>query len=672
MIQLYLLLNLSLVVAYGLFRLGERLSPQMSFRTWLRWGQLLLVLSLAAPVLMKLLPQPTEAHSPLKIMAPLWEGAEGVAERFVKPALPSTQQATPETVAVSTQILEVISTHLKDLLLIGIFISLLIKARAALQVYWLLKGGIVIRRLGQVSLLTSARIQVPFSTLVGGRAWIAVPESLVSNWKDFKLAVKHELQHHRQKDTAWALAIEIFSALFFLNPFAQLWKRRINEIQELSCDEALIGRKVSSYEYGSCLVRVAETALENCNLLVGTTSMAAGFENPIHFKSFLKRRIDMLVQHKHRRPCRFVGLTIGTLTLLTTFACAFGAEQVLGSKPAIAAGEVITDPTIQKIADSALAAALKRHKASLGFIVVSDPQTGRVLAVANEDNVDPLKARTRHWALSLRVGPASISKAFVAAAAVDKGLTSFNEIHNCEMGKYQYGGKLFQDWKPFDKLSTAETVIHSSNICGIKVGQKLGMAGLTETLKNFGFGTGGSAENFPEARSGEIPPSKGDDPVYLATVSTGYGGIYLSPIEIVQAFGAIANGGNLLKPQNGKASAVVVRRVLSETTSKQMKEVLAEVMTKGTAMGSASKLYRLAGKTATGYSHTNIEHDTLGGEANMASFVGFGPVDNPRVVIYVGVENPTDGGGVHGSYHAAPVFREVAEKTLQYLKVATK
>jgi cell division protein FtsI/penicillin-binding protein 2 len=102
-----------------------------------------------------------------------------------------------------------------------------------------------------------------------------------------------------------------------------------------------------------------------------------------------------------------------------------------------------------------------------------------------------------------------------------------------------------------------------------------------------------------------------------------------------------------------------------------MKQVLEKVMVSGTAMKSHSRLYRLAGKTATGYGHTRIAHDSLAGDSNMASFVGFGPVENPRVVVYVGVENPTDGQGVHGAYHAAPVFREVAEKTLQYLKVAT-
>lgn len=383
----------------------------------------------------------------------------------------------------------------------------------------------------------------------------------------------------------------------------------------------------------------------------------------------------MFIAHKDSRPCQGAGLLMGTLAAVCTLALAVYADGAFAAKASsITGGEIKIDPAIQKIAQAALDAALNRHKASLGFVVVADPQSGQILAVANEDRVETHAERTPHWALSLRVGPASITKAFVAAAAVERGVTSVDEVHNCENGKYTYGGKLFQDWKPFDKLSTAETVVQSSNICGIKVGQKLGSAGLLEMFTQFGFGPGGTADGFPEARAGEIaavPSSKEDESVFVATVATGYGGMYLSPVEVVQAMGAIANGGNLVKPQAKPAKPEIIRRVLSPETSDKMKQVLEKVMISGTAMKSHSKLYRLAGKTATGYSHTHTDHDSVGGDSNMASFVGFGPVENPRVVVYVGLENPTDGKGVHGAYHAAPIFREVAEKTLQHLKVAT-
>jgi|GEM_PF-3772365 len=676
MIAAYLVTNLSVAAAYvlfsGLHALASQLFPRMSFRTWLRVGQALLLISLVAPIAVKVLPAQTSEQISLAILPPLPEGSLEKAQHLLSLPSPITVQAeTPQSAAAPVDLLSLLAMAL----LSAVTLSILFRLRAVLRLCRLLKSGIVIRRQGRVTIIALAETAVPFSTLLGGRAWVALPESILANSDDYKLAVKHELQHHRQRDNSWAIFIDVLIPFFVANLFIYFWKRKLSELQEFSCDEALIGRKVSSYDYGSCLVRVAETAIESRSMLVGTASMAAGFEDPNYAKSFLRRRIEMLIQHKDSRPCRVAGLLMGTLAAVCTFALAVYAEQVFAAKASlVSAGEITVNPAIQKIAQDALDAALKRHKASLGFVVVADPNSGQILAVANEDRVETQTERTPHWALSLRVGPASITKAFVAAAAIDRGVTSVDEIHNCEKGKYTYGGKLFQDWKSFDKLSTAETVIQSSNICGVKVGQKLGSAGLMEMFTKFGFGPGGTAEGFPEARVGEIaavPSSKEDESLFVATVATGYGGMFLSPVEVVQAMGAIANGGNLVKPQSKPAKAEVIRRVLSQETSEKMKSVLEKVMITGTAMKSQSKLYRLAGKTATGYSRTHVEHDSLGGDSNMASFVGFGPVENPRVVVYVGVENPTDGKGVHGSYHAAPVFREVAEKTLQFLKVAT-
>ena len=280
--------------------------------------------------------------------------------------------------------------------------------------------------------------------------------------------------------------------------------------------------------------------------------------------------------------------------------------------------------------------------------------------------------RSPHWALALRFGPASITKAIVAASALELGATTLDETHSCENGKYEWAENLYQDWKPLDELTTADTVIESSNICGIKIGQKLGAKRLEQTFINFGFGEGGTASHFPEARSGEIPlPHDLKTEKYIATIATGYGGAYFSPLEIVQAFGAMANGGNLMKPQTitdfGKPE--IIRRVLSESNAQQMRKVLAGVMTRGTAVNAASKFYRLGGKTGTGYSHTHPDHEKLGGDSNMAEFVGIAPIDNPRLVILAVLENPTDQKGVHGATHAAPIFTEVAERSLEHLGV---
>jgi beta-lactamase regulating signal transducer with metallopeptidase domain len=322
-------LNLSLVIAYGIFRAVEMTLANfrfpMSFQTWLRWGQLFLVLALLAPVTMRWAPKPTRSQMSNTIWAPLSEAGDVIHSHFPKANEAKTEKAVAKEVAITPSKLRFSWDYLSYILLFGLLIALSIKVRDAFRVLKLLNNGIVLRRIGKVTLLSSHNIQVPLSTLVGGRAWVVIPESMVSHWRDFTRAVKHELQHHRQKDTAWAVGIDLLVAVFYLNPFISLWKRKICELQELSCDEVLMGRKVSSYDYGSCLIRVAEAALENGNLTVGTTGMATGFENPNYFKSFLRRRIEMLVNHPDRKPCRFLGVVLGTLMMLSTFAFAYGA-----------------------------------------------------------------------------------------------------------------------------------------------------------------------------------------------------------------------------------------------------------------------------------------------------------------------------------------------------------
>ena len=138
------------------------------------------------------------------------------------------------------------------------------------------------------------------------KCWIVLPVSILGRKLESNLALKHEIQHHRQGDTFWAFLVEGFVCLFYLNPAIYMWKKLIIEFQEFSCDEKLLNRKeFSPQEYGSCLLRVAETALET-RTYVGTASMAENFINRFYFKSFLQRRIEMLTQHgspdfTHRR-----------------------------------------------------------------------------------------------------------------------------------------------------------------------------------------------------------------------------------------------------------------------------------------------------------------------------------------------------------------------------------
>ncbi|MBC7714167.1 MAG: hypothetical protein H7177_12560 [Rhizobacter sp.] len=192
-------------------------------------------------------------------------------------------------------------------------------------------------------------------------------------------------------------------------------------------------------------------------------------------------------------------------------------------------------------------------------------------------------------------------------------------------------------------------------------------------IENFGFGEDGTAKDFPEARVGDTPQV---DEQFIPKISLGYA-FRNSPLEIMQAFGAIANGGMLMKPiMANSQKSESIRRVISAETAQKMKALLQNVVTSGTGKNAQSPFYTMAGKTASARLNDYMGIDWYGTNkkhANLASFMGFAPVNNPRVQVYVALMDPdTDRNktGAHGGEHAAPVFKNVAESVLAYLKVA--
>ncbi len=689
-LKVFLETSASLALAYGVFQLlrrfVERSNVEIPALVLLRTAQAMMLLAVVVTVALNAIPQKKVPRMDLSIRAPLADfsgnllrgklgrtsralsiDTSGESHTKIKPSLPFQRfLALPWSLIVAA------------ILGAGILIAFIRFLAGFFSLCRELSSMTRLKSLRGVVIGISDSATIPYSTRLLGKRWAVLPADLVAYPRNFKIALHHELQHHRQGDTRWVFAIELFEILFFFNPFIYRWRTTITELQELSCDDALIGRRgITSHEYGSCLLKVAEAALRDGHTHVGAACMSSQSHNKRHFNSFLKRRIEMLFKPKSVRPLwRWklgIGLVMGTVSILL----AYGTQQAFREDEVVRpnTGVVIVDEQIQQIADNAVETALERYKADIAFAVVGDPQTGRILAVANHHHLKT-KFNSPHWALSLRVEPASTMKAFMTAAAIQNGKTTPNELHNCEKGHYRLDGHDYGDWDKFDKLSTADTVIMSSNICGIKVAQKLGFEGLVQALSDFGFGAEGTAVDFPEARPGFFLSPKTTLPSYFtATIGVGFGGIHLSPLEIVQGFAAIANGGRLMKPLMADApdtSIQVVRQVISQDTSDQMKKILRNVVLRGTAREQHDALYRLAGKTSTAYSPDFEDHASLGGESQMAGFVGFAPYDKPRLVIYVGVMNPKSSKdhAAHGSAHAAPVFREIAEKVLLYYHVA--
>jgi cell division protein FtsI (penicillin-binding protein 3) len=363
------------------------------------------------------------------------------------------------------------------------------------------------------------------------------------------------------------------------------------------------------------------------------------------------------------------------------------------------------DRVIQEIAEEAVRAGAERARAKGAFALVSDPHTGKILAVANHPPFDPNDARqvrvdqTRNSALLDQFEPGSIIKPFVIAGALEQKRVRPDDVFDCENGVYRVGGVTFRDDHPAGLLSVTESLVRSSNICTYKIAEKLGRKAFHENYLAFGFNG-----NIPgAARENQLGPASGDGsdqnlrappwpsgrvsdyekwlPIRFANIAFGQG-MTTTGLEIVQAYGAIANGGNLMRPTlidriesaDGNILASfhpeVVRRVISPEVANSMRKMLASVVTHKNGTGSKAKTvsYTVAGKTGTAQKVDPVRR-TYSPDKRIASFVGFAPVEDPYLVILVVIDEPRER-PAYGGLWAAPVFSEIAQKSLKYLNVA--
>jgi cell division protein FtsI (penicillin-binding protein 3) len=363
------------------------------------------------------------------------------------------------------------------------------------------------------------------------------------------------------------------------------------------------------------------------------------------------------------------------------------ASTVLPDKPGHNLHLTI-DRVIQEIAEDALNEGARAAKAKRAFAIVSDPHTGRLLAVANYPSFDAnvgreLKlARTRNYAMLDTFEPGSIMKSFVVAAALAKGKTTAHERHNCEKGVYRAGGTVFRDDHPADFLTTTETLIRSSNICTYKIAERMGRNALYELLINYGFGGGlGAGTGFPGTAVGRLSKPDTWKPIRFANIAFGQG-LAATGLEVVQAYGAIANGGNLMRPTlvdrvesaDGVVlstnSPEVLRRVTGPDVAKSIRQMLAKVVTdpRGTGSKAATTQWTTAGKTGTS-EKVDSKTKRYSEDLRIASFVGFAPVNDPFLVVYVYIDEPA-ARPAYGGLWAAPVFSKIVERSLRYLNVA--
>lgn len=361
----------------------------------------------------------------------------------------------------------------------------------------------------------------------------------------------------------------------------------------------------------------------------------------------------------------------------------FGEDKPRELQPSGQCVVLTIDKKIQYFTENALEEAVTAYGAKSGIAVVMKPPTGAILAIAHYPFFNPNRVEgvsqeiRRNRALTDPFEPGSTLKIFTAAAALEARAGSANTIFFCENGKYRLGRNTIHDTHPHGWLSLQQIVKFSSNIGAVKLLEAMRPKPLYQTLRRFGFGEK-TGIDLPGETTGRLRPHRLWRRIDAANIAFGQG-ISVSAIQLVTATAAIANGGLMMKPHVVKAltdaegnivknfEPKVVRRAVSAETARTMKRILATVITEGgTGVRAALEGYAVAGKTGTAQ---KIGPDgRYSRKKFVSSFVGFAPLKNPQVAILVVVDEPRK--RYYGGTVAAPGFRKIALKTLNYLNVA--
>ena len=350
------------------------------------------------------------------------------------------------------------------------------------------------------------------------------------------------------------------------------------------------------------------------------------------------------------------------------------------------------DAAIQHIVEQEIDEIVKKYNPAKVSIIVSDPQSGFVLALGNYPtfNLNEYNAlskeemgQMRNVAITDILDPGSTFKIVAASGALNDKLVTPGTRFNCSIDSIEYKGKprrFMRDDHEFDHpLSVAEIISHSSNVGAAQLGMKLGEQKLYEYARAFGFGEK-SGFPFGGEVSGFLNPVDKWSGVDITRIPAGYS-ISATPMQIHYAMGTIASGGALMRPQiirqvtdeSGENvynfTRSVRRQVLSTTTADQMARMLQRVVSEeGTAPKAAIPNFEVAGKTGTAQKLIDGRYSTRN---HVGSFVGFFPASRPRVVMTVIVDDAKMPPGriAYGSTVAAPSFKHIAEQLIQYLDI---
>ena len=341
------------------------------------------------------------------------------------------------------------------------------------------------------------------------------------------------------------------------------------------------------------------------------------------------------------------------------------------------------DEKIQYIADRELEQAMRDTRAIAGTVIVQNPRTGEILALANSPTFNPNVAREirpeklKNHAVSDAYEPGSTFKLITIAAGLEEKVTTPQEPIDCQMGSIVVAGMRIHDSRPHGVLSVADVLAHSSDVGAIKIALRLGEDRFYKYIRLFGVGQQTGIELPDETRGLSKPVSKWSK-VSIGAISMGQE-IGISPVQLAGIISTMANDGVWVAPRIVAATTeprhvpqtflyqpTVQHRVISPLTAAQMRQMMEGVVLHGTGKAAALIGYTSAGKTGTAQRVDPNTH-AYSKTKYIASFAGFAPVNNPAVTVAVILDSPE---GLHqGGEISAPVFTRITQQVLAYLNV---
>jgi cell division protein FtsI (penicillin-binding protein 3) len=345
--------------------------------------------------------------------------------------------------------------------------------------------------------------------------------------------------------------------------------------------------------------------------------------------------------------------------------------SIVDSKRAEAGEDVqlTIDANIQERVESVLAGVGQTYRPRGATALVLDPRTGSILALANWPSVDPSKPGapgylTQNRAVQTNYEPGSTFKAFTVAGALEEKLITPNTVFDLPI-TLQVADRQIEDaeLRGPESLTVARILAQSSNVGAVKIGMRLGPTRFDKWVRRFGFGSS-TGIDLPGEQAGIVLKPSHYSGSSIGNLPIGQG-IAVTPMQMAAGYEAIANGGVIHRPHVIQGDSAPSRRVMSRSTSVQVSRMLEGVLGPGgTAEEAQVAGYTLAGKTGTaekaikgGYSKTDF----------VASFIGFAPARDPRLLVAVMVDTPR--GNIYGGVVAAPAFEKIVSFALPYLRI---